>query len=295
MMRFFLRTLAGGLASLPLSANHAIGALIGWLSWIFPTELRRITRINLELCFPDQSPQWRGRIVRESLIETGKALTEAPWLWRAGAVRLRAMEVPSDSAHLIDDALAEGRGVIFAGPHLGAWEFTGLSLATRGPMTTLYRTPRLAEIDPVMRHGRSSTGASLVPADSAALRHLLRALDARHILGILPDQTPKSGAGVFAPFFGQPSLTMTLLPKLARRRRTPVVAIFSERLPRGKGYRIHALRLDETIYDDDDLVAVAALNRAVEALVRLCPQQYAWSYKRFDHRPEGAPSPYRRQ
>lgn len=288
-----IRLIAALLARLPLRLNHALGACIGWLAWALPTEARRISLANLALCFPDKPDAWRRRVARASLMESGKALTEAPWLWRAGASRVQELLAPNPEAEqILRRAMQEGRGIIFASPHLGSWEFAGLELATRHPITILYRPPRQTVLEAVIVAGRSTTGARLVPADRMALRQMVRAIEARHCLGILPDQIPKSGTGVFAPFFGEPAHTMTLLGRLARRNEIPVLGIYVRRLPHGRGYRYEILRLGAEIYDSDDIRACTALNQAVETLVRSCPEQYAWSYKRFSVRPEGSAPVY---
>ncbi|MEZ5504873.1 MAG: hypothetical protein R3F38_02350 [Gammaproteobacteria bacterium] len=40
------------------------------------------------------------------------------------------------------------------------------------------------------------------------------------------------------------------------------------------------------IYDADESVSAAAMNRTIEALIRMAPEQYQWEYKRFNKRPD---------
>jgi Kdo2-lipid IVA lauroyltransferase/acyltransferase len=281
MGELLLRAVLGLLARLPLGVNHAVGAAVGWLAWILPTRLRRVSLANLARCFPERDDAWRRRLARTSLMETGKALTEAPWLWCAGPQRIRELLRETNGGEHLDRAAAEGRGVFLASPHLGSWEFAGLHLATLGPMTSLYRPPRVRALDGMLRASREATGAHLVPTTPGGIKALRRALERGEFIGLLPDQTPKGASGVFAPFFGHPAFTMVLLPRLAAPGRTPVIFGFAERLPRGRGYRYHMIPAPEDLYDPDPEVAAAAVNRAVETLVRRCPEQYAWSYRRF--------------
>ncbi|MFP4079984.1 MAG: lysophospholipid acyltransferase family protein [Ectothiorhodospira sp.] len=281
MTAALIRTAFTLLAGLPLPVNHALGAFLGWWAWVLPTRLRRVSLANLERCYPQASPRWRRRVARRSLMETGKALTEAPWLWRAGPGRIRGLLQEGGGEDHLTAALAPGRGAFFVSPHLGSWEFAGLHAAGLGPMTSLYRPPRLQALDAPLRAARQATGARLLPTDRRGIRGIRQALAQGGIVGLLPDQTPKGGGGILAPFFGHPALTMTLLPKLAGPRRIPVVFAFAERLPRGRGYRYHCIPAPEALYDPDPATAAAALNRTVEELVRRCPEQYVWSYRRF--------------
>ena len=281
------------LAWLPLRINHALGAALGWLAWVFPTQMARVARINVDLCFPQHSRRWRRSVARRSLMEMGKALTEAPWLWRADPERLQrlaAYPVQCDPAGQRPD----GQALFLVAPHLGSWEFAGLYAASLGPMTSLYSPLPLPEVDRWVQRARASTGARLAPATRAGLRQLQAARDRGELIGMLPDQSPRRATGAFAPFFGHPALTMTLLPRLLRGRNDRVVFAFAERLPHGRGFRFHELEAGPEIADQNPERAANEINRLVEALVRQCPEQYNWAYKRFRPAPPGASDPYRR-
>ncbi|WP_019023478.1 MULTISPECIES: lysophospholipid acyltransferase family protein [unclassified Thioalkalivibrio] len=289
------RLIAGGLrllARLPLRVNHALGGLLGALAWYWPTRSARITRRNLELCFPDKDAAWRRRVGRRSLMAMGRALTESPWLWQASPQTLARLAVdPPCYARLRERE--GGRALFLCAPHLGSWEFAGLQAACHGPMATLYSPFKTPEIDRWVREARASTGATLAPADRSGLRVLQQARDRGEIIGILPDQSPKGASGTHAPFFGHPALTMTLLPRLLRGREDHVVFLFAERLPKGRGFRYHEIEAGPEVADRDFARAATAINAHVETLVRRCPEQYNWAYKRFHPAPEGQPSPYR--
>lgn len=280
-----IRLLLGVFARLPLRVNQALGGVLGTLSWLVSPKLRRNTLNNLARCFPEQDAAWHRRIGRRSLIETTRSLTEAPWLWRQSAETLRTLLIPGEQAALLEAAGSHGEAII-ATPHLGSWEFAGLCLATLRPTTALYRPPRIKALDGFIRASRSRTGSHLVPTTPTGLRALRQALNAGEVVGMLPDQTPKGSGGVFAPFFGQPAYTMRLLTQLARRTRAPVILAFCERLPRGAGFRVHCVAASQAIYDNDPLTAASELNRCVELLIRRCPTQYLWSYRRFARQPQ---------
>ncbi len=269
---------------LPWRVNQTIGGSAGMLLWWLSPKLRRLTLANLKTCFPDADARWLRRTGRRSLIESARAMTEAPWLWRQSKSTLRSMLRYGDNAQLLQIVGSRGEAII-ATPHLGSWEFAGLCLAILRPTTALYRPPRMASLDAMIRRSRTHTGSRLVPTTAAGVRALYQALEHGEVVGLLPDQTPKGNGGVFAPFFGQPAYTMRLLSNLARPRRTPVVLAFCERLQGERAYRVHAVRAGDAIYSEDPAKAAAELNRCVETLIRRSPEQYLWSYRRFSRRP----------
>lgn len=273
---------------------QSIGGLIGQLLYWVPNKEQRHARINIEICFPELSVEQRQALVRETLIENAKTMLEMPVIWQSDPERWLSLVQEGEGEALLQSLLQQGKGVILAGPHLGAWEIAGLRLATIGPpLTTLYRPPRYEAIRNLMFEGRSRTGAKLVPTDAQGIKALYQGLKRGEMVAVLPDQQPKSmRGGVFAPFFGEPALTMDLIPRMARKSGAPVLFTFVERLPGRQGYRQHWLPAPEGIADPDPEVAVAALNQGVERCVRLCPQQYQWTYKRFRTLPDGSSRPY---
>ncbi len=274
-------------ALLPLPVAHPVGAMTGWLLALFPNRQRLISTINIRRCFPDLDEPVRRQLVRRSLIETGKTALEvgALWLWPRPQVLSLVKKVSGEEA--LKEALAHGNGAIIAAPHLGAWEMVGLYCSAQYPMTSLYRPPRMAELDKMIRNARERCGARLVPTDASGVRALYKALGAGELIGILPDQIPNTGNGLFAPFFGNDAYTMVLLSRLVQKTRAAVFFTYAERLPRGHGFHLHFVKADTGIGDPDPLKAVAALNRGVEQCVRSLPEQYQWSYRRFYMRPGG--------
>jgi KDO2-lipid IV(A) lauroyltransferase len=283
------------LAGLSLRRAQRVGELIGRLGYRVLYSERRTADVNIALCFPELALQQRRARVRASLRESAKTLAEIPGIWSRPigyAVGLVRSEAGRD---VLERALARGRGLVVAAPHIGNWEIVGLYAQSMFPMTILYRAPKEQVLEPLMRGGRTSGGGQLVSTDAAGIKAVYGALRRGEAVGILPDQQPRTvSGGVFAPLFGQTALTMTLLGRLARKSRATVVFCVAERLPDGEGFRIHWLPAPEGIDDPDPEVAATALNRGVEACVAICPDQYQWSYKRFRLQPNGAASPYRK-
>jgi len=291
-MLTLLRLLTALLALIPLPLQHGLGAVLGSLFALFPNRHRRITLQNLALCFPELSERQRARLLILSLRETARTVLETARVWRGSRQRLLGLVREVRGEALLEQAHQAGRGVIIASPHLGSWEFIGQYLQARHPLTCMYKPPQNPAVNQLMLAGRTHLGMQLAPTDAGGVRSLLAALKRGELVGILPDQDPRDGAGVYAPFFGIATKTMTLLPKLAARSGATVLVSYAERLPWGRGYRIHFLPVDAAVNEKDELAAASALNQAVEDAIRQNPAQYQWSYKRFRSRPEGEASLY---
>ena len=145
-------------------------------------------------------------------------------------------------AELIDAALAAGRGLVLLTPHLGCFEVTAQAYAERfgatQPITVLYRPARKAWLRELVDTARARPGLATAPATLAGVRQMIRALRRGETVGLLPDQVPPEGMGVWAPFFGQPAYTMTLAARLAQQTGAALLLIWGERLPRRRGWCI---------------------------------------------------------
>ncbi|MDQ7074529.1 MAG: lysophospholipid acyltransferase family protein [Gammaproteobacteria bacterium] len=292
MHAFLLKILLKSIALLPLPLNHLLGRLLGELLWLLPSRNKRVSLINIRLCYPNKDLPWQQKLAKQSLIESSKMLAETAAIWNWSSKRLlKLIKQTSGEEHLLK-AQAANKGLIIVAPHIGTWELIGVYLCAQQPLTMMFRPAKTAALTPIMLQARERFGGKTTPTDTSGVRTLLRTLAKGEFISLLPDQEPSQGGGVFSPFFNIPASTMTLLSRLARKKKTPTVFVFMERLPRGQGYHLHWLPIDERLYDADPVVSATAVNAAVEQCIAINPSQYLWSYKRFRQRPEGEASLY---
>ena len=270
------------LSRLPLRAVHALGALLGRLIYLLSPTYRRHVRENLAQAGID--PALRGAVAAES----GKQMLELARIWLRPLEEANALVVEVVGRDCLDAALAEGRGVLFLTPHLGCFEITAQYLSSFGDITVLYRPPKSAAAQELILTGRKRARLHLAPADLSGVRALIKALKKGQMVGMLPDQAPKTGEGVWLDFFGRPAYTMTLAARLSETGATTLLT-WGERLPQGRGYRIHFQPLTPPLSGTTQERA-QQINHAVDALVHQCPAQYLWGYNRYK-RPRGAEAP----
>ena len=258
------------LSVLPLPLLHLFGAALGWLAWLLSPTYRRRFRGNAAQAGYGFAQAWRA------IGQAGRLVGEAPRLW-FGAMPPVAWE----GAELIAAARAAGRGVVFLTPHMGCFEITAQAYAAQfGPITVLYRPPRKPWLQELVATARSRPGLAAVPTTLAGVRQLLRALRSGEAVGLLPDQVPPQGQGVWAPFFGRPAYTMTLPARLVQQTGATLLLAWGERLPLGRGYRIHVRPWQGELGATGESAA-AAVNAGLERLVAECPGQYLWGYARY--------------
>jgi KDO2-lipid IV(A) lauroyltransferase len=269
------------LSIFPLPLLHLLGAGLGWLVYLASPSYRRRLRTNLE-------GAGFGAQLRRAVAESGKAIVELPFVWCARPERVAAHAV-IENLEDVQAALDAGRGIVFLTPHLGCFEITAQQIALRTPITVMYRPPKKAALKPLIEGARARHNLHLAPANMAGVRILARALKKSESIGLLPDQVPQEGEGVWAPFFGRSAYTMTLPAKLANMGRPAVILVYAERLAGGKGYVVRFVPFDGDLSGNATEQA-SAINRAMEQLIARCPAQYFWSYNRYKQ-PDGVDAP----
>ena len=259
---------------------HALGGALGWLAWALSPSYRRRLRANAALAGVS------GADRRAAVADAGRLVMELPRLWLRPPDRLIADPVQWEGADWLAQVLAQGRGLVLLTPHMGSFEVSAQAYAERfgaqQPITVLYRPARQAWLRALEETARARPRLATAPATLAGVRLMMRALRRGETVGLLPDQVPPEGMGVWVPFFGRPAYTMTLAARLAQQTGAALAVLWTERLPRGAGYVVHAMPLPEPVpAGADEAAAALAVNRSMEAVIRMKPAQYLWGYHRY--------------
>ncbi|WP_295855808.1 lysophospholipid acyltransferase family protein [uncultured Xylophilus sp.] len=262
------------LSRAPLWLLHPLGAALGWCAFLLSGTYRRRFRAHAA------GAGYAFGAVAAAVGHAGRMVAELPRLWFG-----RPPRWSWDDGGAIARAYAAGRGILFLTPHLGGFELSPQALAAdygpaHGPMTVLYRPARQPWLARLMASARLRPHMETVPTTLAGVRGLVRALRRGEAVGLLPDQVPPDGLGLWSPFFGRPAYTMTLAARLAQQTGAAVLLAWTERLPHGRGFVIHVEERAAPLPDALD-AAVDALNADMERLIRRCPSQYLWGYARY--------------
>jgi KDO2-lipid IV(A) lauroyltransferase len=273
------------LSRLPLRWLHALGALLGRITYATSGEYAARTRENLRLSNLADNEADFASLLKQTIDEAGKGMVELPWVWLRPYKQVCATVRICNGWEHLAAAEAQGNGIIFLTPHWGCFEITSLYIAQHLTLTNLYSSPKQGWLEPLMRSGRERGKARLATADLSGVRLLFKALKRGEAIGLLPDQVPSQGEGEWVDFFSRPAYTMTLGGRLARSSGAAVLLVYAERLPRGAGYK---LSFEPLALDFSGSVPLQ-INAALERVIAISPAQYLWSYNRYKVPPGVAP------
>jgi KDO2-lipid IV(A) lauroyltransferase len=259
-------------STLSLPILHAIGAALGWVVYLSSSSYRKRLKENIQRAGFENH-------LHAAICEAGKNIVELPFIWCARPERVLRTAI-IENWEIAQAAFDAHQGVIFLTPHLGCFEIIAQVLAARIPLTALYRQPRKDALKPLIEGARARHNLSLAPANLTGVRMLLKVLKKHGVIGLLPDQVPQQGEGLWIDFFGKPAYTMTLPAKLQSMSGAKIILTYAERLPRGRGYLVHFAPFEQPLNCTPEQ-QTGAINSAMERLIALCPSQYLWSYNRY--------------
>lgn len=296
MVRLFVIVLLGLSRIFPPSFLLALAPVFTKLIWFFYPKLKRIAMRNLELCFKDELPKnLRSRLAYLSFLQAYIASVEFLYLTHMEPAKVKSLAIKVTGWAHLENALAEGKGVIGLAMHFGNWEFSGIYLPLCGiPLCAVGKEQRDEFFTELAFRTRSSYGIENISRDDKFSSSVVRALREGKVLGLLADQNG-GVAGRMAPFFGIPASTARGPAMLHLKFGSPMLLVVARRLA---PFQFEIIVKPPVPFEltgrleEDELRILTAVNQTYEEMIREEPAQWLWVHKRFKTRPAGEPNLY---
>lgn len=274
------------LVLLPLHVQIDFAQKCGHLLYYLLKRRRHITEVNIQVCFPHLSATEQKALVKQIFANNAAAVVEAAVSWWWDQRKLASL-VSFKNFELLEQAQAEGNGVLLVGGHFTSIEISSRLLSTRKSFAATYRKQKNALMDHVIKSNRHKFVDEVI--ERKQTRRMLKALKNGHILWYAPDQDYGRNYSVFVPFFGVPAATITATSKLIRFNDSALVFIAFHRRADNKGYELVFSRpksFKEYPSGDDETDAIT-FNTELEKAIKKDPAQYMWAHRRFKSQPDG--------
>ena len=276
-------------ARLPLRWLMGLGRLVGAAAYHLARSRRRITEVNLRLCFPELSEAERRRLARGAFVHAGVSVAEMIMVWLNPNRRVDHRFTLRGLEHL-ERAQALGRGVILLAGHFSCIDVASGPVSRATDVDVMYRENKNPVWEWLQVRGRRQYFDGVIERDDT--RQVLRRLKAGRTVWYAADQDYGRKHSVFAPFFGIPAATITATARLARFNRSPVVFLTQYRDLRSLTWEARFHPALEDFPSDDEVADATHINRIIEQAIRERPEQYLWAHRRFKTRPLGEARPY---
>lgn len=276
------------IAQLPVRANQALGRGLGHLLYRVAKSRRRVAERNIELCFPEYSPQKRAETVKGVVLGCGMSITESAMALWGSDKKLRDRYTLEGLEH-IEKAQAQGKGVLLAGCHFTTIDISGRIMSFHISADVVYREDNNPVMSWAIARARARVNNDAIHRHD--MRKLIRNLRKGHIVWYAPDQDYGKHRSIFAPFFGIEAATVPGTSKLARLTNCAVIP-FAHYREEGGRYRLVVHPPLENFPTDDERADATQVNAKIEEMIRVEPAEYMWVHRRFKSRPDGEPSLY---
>lgn len=252
---------------------------------------------NLELAFPEKSPNERDSILRATWRNWGRFMADGVKLAKIPPARVKELVTIEPWERFLEvQKIVKDRGLLVLTGHYGSFELLHAAISAHGvPVTLVHRPMANPYVSEWVRKLRTRFGTNVVARGEAA-RDVLRELKSGRFVAIPFDQNARQNIRVFAPFFNVRTSTNSGLARLARATDAPVHPVVIIREGDGLKHKIWIGEAVQTVKTGDreaDIVEYTRLyNKAFEDLIRAHPDHWIWMYRRFKQQPEGTCSPY---
>ncbi|MGE8537788.1 MAG: lysophospholipid acyltransferase family protein [Acinetobacter sp.] len=274
-------TLLKNFSKLPLRLIQNLARLAGSLLYLSHSSARRVTEINLASAYPELSEAERADLSKRSLKSQCMTYAESVKIWGSSPDYALSLIRDVHGSDLFIQALKNPHGCLAVVPHFGTWELLNVWVNQHTSPVIMYKPSKNEDIDRFMLEARQRLNATLVPTDDSGVRALFKHLKQGGFSAILPDHVPKESGGIYSYFYGQNALSSTLLSKLAAKTQCSVIGLSCLRREDLSGYDIHVTTLSDDILSKDLQLSVDTLNKEMERIINIAPEQYLWGYKRF--------------
>ena len=277
------------LCMLPHRAALATGRLVGRLAHSIGGSRRMIVHRNIELCFPDLTPDECDALTKEHFKALGMTVIEMGLGRWASDAHLASITKMKGVEHL-QKAVAKGQGVILLTAHFTTLELSGRVLAQNSPpFDAVFRKNHSDFITELQRSGRERAAADTI--EKRDIKKMVRSLRAGRPVWYAPDQSYSRKGAEVIDFFGIPAMHTTATSTLARLGKAVAIPFFPKRLSDGS-YEMTLLPAFDNFPSDDPVADTRRYNDVLEAHIRTCPEQYFWIHRKFKDLPDEYPDYY---
>ena len=266
---------------LPVCIGYALAWILSSCQYVFSRVDRAVVKGNLQAIFPNIEKKRLKKYTKGVFISFGLYLADFFRTQKIGLAYIKKYVRLEGQEH-IDQALAQGKGLILVSAHIGNWEMGAICLGLLGyPVNAVALTHKHKRVDDFFNRQRESKGVRVIPVQGA-VRGCLEAFSRNQIVCLVGDRDFTQG-GITAEFFGKPAMIPKGPAVFSIRNKVPIVCCFTIRQGL-RGFRFFfnpIIRFVPSGEYEKDIQALTGLYlRQIEDCIRLYPGQWAM-FRRF--------------
>ena len=285
--REFLRVMIVVVQALPLNTGLAFGRGFGNFMRVLSGKRYRVALKNLRIAYGDTMTEAeRVRIAKQSFQHFGMFAIEVIKFSSMSQEEVeKRLQVDEGSFEEFEKLMLDKKGCLLITGHLGNFEIAGRWIVPRGyEIIGLARESRDRGTTEMMTKLRERSGVKIITL-GMSLKPIIAGLRRNAGIAIVCDQ---NATDVFVPFFGHSTGTVDGPARISLKMGAPMLFFYCVRDGKG-GYRIrshgHYLPVSTGNEVADVETAMTEVNKRLEEIIRLYPEQWLWFHNRWKSSP----------
>lgn len=265
---------------LPLDTASAIGGKV--FRKIAPlTKKHKVALMNLELAFPEKTPEERQKIALDEWENIGRTLCEYPHIYKNNKLKDR---ITFENPEYAKEFLNEQNGGFLLSMHYGNWELTSLVVQIYNKKANfVYRKPNNPFVLKIFQEREKKIGGNLIGKDENSLMKIMKCISRKELVGMLIDQ--KLNEGVPVKFFGTDAMTTPAPAIVAKRYGCPILLAKVERVNMSANFKVTCHKPLMFKKGKADMKTITEITQEIsnitEQWIRENPSQWLWIHKRW--------------
>ena len=281
------------IAFMPNIIRVILGNIVGKIIFLMNSKRRSIVMTNLSLCFKSKTKTEISNICKAYFFYLGRAFVDMSLLWwRSNPFLQKNCEISNQE--YIDKVLSKNKGIILLVAHSVFLDFGGRSLS-RYPMVSMYKPFRNKLLNWVIGSARSRKTDNIIvyPRDNFPFRKIIKALRKKAIFYYLGDEDLGKDNSVFSKFFDEKKSTLISISKISKLSSCVVMPCVNYYCPISKKYKTYIGEPLDDFPSNDKQKDADTINIALQKVISRDLEQYMWSLRLFQTRPDGKSYPYK--
>ena len=264
------------LVLLPRWLQLILSSFIGLLFYLIPIKRNKYSKINIDLCFPNKTPEARKDIFKRNVISSGQVFfdTGIAWFWNNKRIKKNISYEINGLSKLLKDQ-ASNKGILLFFKHSLHLELDSRILGMHAEIYGVEREHNSKYFQSIQRKGRLKSMLDVVDRKNT-IRFIKWLKDGKTVL-YAPDQDYGMKKSNEIKFFNHPAATVSAPFKIIQKTKCKTYFLNSY-------FDKHKLFIDieELTFSDTEEIGFSKnLNNYIEAKIKLNPHEYLWQHRRF--------------
>ena len=264
------------LVLLPRWLQLILSSFIGLLFYLIPIKRNKYSKINIDLCFPNKTPEARKDIFKRNVISSGQVFfdTGIAWFWNNNRIKKNISYEINGLSKLLEDQ-ASDKGILLFFKHSLHLELDSRILGMHAEIYGVEREHNSKYFQSIQRKGRLKSMLDVVDRKNT-IRFIKWLKDGKTVL-YAPDQDYGMKKSNEIKFFNHPAATVSAPFKIIQKTNCKTYFLNSY-------FKKHKLFIDieELTFSDTEEIGFSKnLNNYIEAKIKLNPHEYLWQHRRF--------------